>query len=74
MTDGPANEHEPEPAKAPANTSVWYFVGATFLFAGPTVFSFGDNGFLRVLTLVLGAVVFVCGIIMFRREQLSRCR
>lgn len=72
MTDEQPSEPEQNAAKAPANTAVWYFVGATFLFAGPTVFSFGDNGFLRVLTLVLGAVVFVCGIIVFRREHLSR--
>lgn len=72
MTDGQPSEPEQDAPKAAANTAVWYFVGATFLFAGPTIFSFGDNGFLRVLTLVLGAVVFVCGIIVFRREQLSR--
>ena len=53
-------------------TAVWYFVGATFLFAGPVIFGFGEMGFLRILTLVLGAVVFVCGVIVWRRENVKR--
>jgi len=76
----PTPEREPSRAEPPAtdapasrtDTSVWYFVGATFLFAGPMVFGFDDGGFLRILTFVLGAVVFVCGAIVFRREYLRR--
>ncbi len=81
--ESPPNPGGAEPAMADAaatgpgsstggTTAVWYFVGATFLFAGPVIFGFGEMGFLRILTLVLGAVIFVCGVIVWRRENVKR--
>lgn len=63
---------EPTPpestSSAGTSTAVWYFVGATFLFAGPLIFGVNDFGFFRIITLVLGAVVMVAGFVVLRRE------
>ncbi|WP_285041161.1 hypothetical protein [Plantibacter sp. LMC-P-059a] len=55
-----------------SSTAVWYFVGATFLFAGPLIFGVNDFGFFRIITLVLGAVVMVAGFVVLRRETTKR--
>jgi hypothetical protein len=74
--DGPAStvpESTPPPTSLNGGTtSVWYFVGATFLFAGPLIFGFDDFGFFRIITLILGAVVMVAGFIVLRRESGKR--
>jgi hypothetical protein len=53
-------------------TAVWYFVGATFLFAG--TFFYGDEGgpVLRIVGIVLGFVVLVAGFVVFRKEYRAR--
>lgn len=54
-------------------TSVWYFVGATFIFSSPALF-FRDSAlpWLPFVTYGLGLVVFVTGIVVFVREQRQR--
>lgn len=61
------------PQKAP-DTAVWYFIGATFMFAlGPMVFSAGDPGAWQVAVFViLGMVVMACGVVVFVRERRQR--
>lgn len=74
---GPPAAPEPESTSPSTSTtggttSVWYFVGATFLFAGPLLFGFDDFGFFRIITLVLGAVLMVVGFVVLRRESGKR--
>lgn len=54
-------------------TSIWYFVGATFIFGAPALYFPGDEYFwLRLATIVLGFVVVAAGIVVFIREQGAR--
>jgi hypothetical protein len=61
-----------EKKRTSGGVAVWYFIGATFLFAGTTLF--GDLGgpVLRILGIVLGVIVFAAGIVVFRREAQAR--
>jgi hypothetical protein len=59
----------PEQTSTP-HTAVWYFIGATFIFAAPTIFfRDADLPWLLVAALVLGFAVFAGGIVVFVREQ-----
>jgi len=56
-------------------TAVWYFVGATFLFAGSTFLgSSGDGGAspLGLIAGILGFVVLAAGLWVFSREWKSK--
>ena len=59
----------------PGGTAVWYFVGATFLFAGSTFLgSSGDGGAspFGLAAGIAGVVVLVVGIWVFAREIKGR--
>jgi len=52
-------------------TAVWYFVGATFLFAGSTFLGSADDGGASpfgIIAGIAGAVVLVAGLWVFSRE------
>ncbi|MET0297220.1 MAG: hypothetical protein ABW024_07450 [Microbacterium sp.] len=52
--------------------AIWYFVGATFVFAAPVIF-FPDAGvWLRIATLALGFALIVVGGIQLGREITQR--
>ncbi|WP_120002812.1 hypothetical protein [Nesterenkonia muleiensis] len=59
--------------KAP-ETAVWYFVGATFAFAlGPMLFSDGGpDRWQTVLSMILGAGLFISGCVVFAKERRLR--
>jgi ABC-type uncharacterized transport system permease subunit len=68
MTE-PERTPEPSPESPAAQTAVWYFVGATFIFAASAGSILGDLGpVLTAIGFVAGAVVFVAGLLVFRRE------
>lgn len=48
--------------------AVWYFVGATFLFAAPVLFFADADPWVHVVTLVLGFAAIVVGGIHLGRE------
>lgn len=51
-------------------TSVWYFVGATFIFSSPELFFRDfDRPWLPLVAYGLGLVVFVTGTVVLVREQ-----
>jgi small basic protein len=52
--------------------AVWYFVGATFLLAGTTFLGESGGPILRIAGIVLGGIVLVAGIVVFRRELTAR--
>jgi hypothetical protein len=60
----------PETSQNSGSVAVWYFVGATFLFAGSTIFgTSGDGrGPLAVIGIVAGFAVLVVGLVVFGRE------
>ena len=53
-------------------TAVWYFVGATFLFAGSTFLGSADDGGASPFGVVAGVVVLVAGLWVFAREIKGR--
>lgn len=54
-------------------TSVWYFVAATFIFASRALFFRDfDPPWLPFVTYGLGLVVFVTGVVVFVREERQR--
>jgi hypothetical protein len=55
-------------------TAVWYFVAATFLFAGTSFFgtSGEGRGWVAIVGIVLGFVVLAAGIVVFSRELKGR--
>lgn len=67
MTSDPPEENTP--AKKTTGTAVWYFVGATFLFAS-TTFLHGKPGIepLIYIALACGFVVLIAGMVVFSRE------
>jgi hypothetical protein len=52
--------------------AVWYFVGATFLFAGTTFLGDEAGPVVRIGGIVLGLVVLVAGFVVFRKEWNAR--
>ncbi|MET0674021.1 MAG: hypothetical protein ABWY37_11070 [Microbacterium pygmaeum] len=48
--------------------AIWYFVGATFIFAAPTLFFPGSPWWVTAGTLALGLVAMVLGGIQLGRE------
>jgi uncharacterized membrane protein YoaK (UPF0700 family) len=61
-----------EKQRSSGGTAVWYFVGATFLFAGTTIFGHDGWPAVRILGTVLGLVVLVAGFVVMRREFRAR--
>lgn len=54
----------------PQQTSVWYFVGATFIFASPILFFRGvDSMWWSIGTLAVGFVVMAAGFRVMARER-----
>ena len=61
-----------KPSPAPPQIAVWWFVGATFIFAAPALFSFDAPVWARVVLLVAGFVAVICGGIQLGRELRQR--
>ncbi|MFB2582196.1 hypothetical protein ACEXQD_13190 [Herbiconiux sp. P15] len=73
------DQQKPTPKQQPADGhAVWYFVGATFLFAGSAMGFGGDQEFfgisMRILFGILGAIVFAAGVWSLRRATLANRR
>ncbi|MCY1718691.1 hypothetical protein OVA26_17280 [Microbacterium sp. SL62] len=54
--------------KSPASTTVWYFVGATFVFALPMMLFPGMPWWARVATIAFGGAFIAAGLWQLRRE------
>ncbi|GAA1683210.1 hypothetical protein GCM10009807_28810 [Microbacterium lacus] len=54
------------------NIAVWYFVGATFIFAAPALFMPEAEIWLRALLLAAGFVAVIAGAIQLGREIKQR--
>ncbi|KAA9084148.1 hypothetical protein [Microbacterium radiodurans] len=55
-----------------ASSSLWYFIGATFIFAMPNLM-FGDLAWwARLALLVLGLAVMAAGFVQLRREMRAK--
>ena len=52
--------------------AVWYFVGATFIFAAPALFFPGAQPWVRVALFIAGFLVIVAGGIQLGREITQR--
>jgi hypothetical protein len=52
--------------------AVWYFIGATSLFAGATIFGDDAGPMLRGIGIVLGLVVLIAGLFIMRKEMTGR--
>ncbi len=58
---------EPSDQK-PADTAVWYFVGAVFILVAPLLFFPGIELWARLLITVAGLVVMGVGFVQLRKE------
>lgn len=61
-------------AGQPASTALWYFVGATFVFALPSAMFPGLPWWARLALALAGFVVLVAGFVQLRRESLAKRR
>lgn len=59
------------PQNTPPQTAVWFFVGATFIFAAPTIVFDDAPPWVRWVTLTVGLVV-VAGGVQLGREVTQR--
>jgi hypothetical protein len=64
--------HDHHPSPAPPQVSVWFFVGATFLFAAPALFVPDAPAWIRFGLFGLGLVAIAVGIVHFAREVTHR--
>lgn len=69
--NNPPERGGPAPA-APAMISVWFFVGATFAFAAPTIFLGEAELWVRLVFIGVGLVLVVLGGVQFGREITAR--
>ncbi len=58
--------------KKPASVSVWYFVGATFVFTLPTLLFPDMPWWARAASIPLGAALIAVGIWQLRREMMDK--
>lgn len=56
----------------PPQIAVWYFIGATFSFALPTLLFQNADPWVRMLTTVLGFVLIIVGGYQLNREMRAR--
>lgn len=64
--------NSPQSTQVTPNIAVWYFVGATFIFAAPALFVPEAEIWLRVLLLAAGFVAVIAGGIQLGREIKQR--
>lgn len=71
MSKKPRTDPEAQPTDKSAGrdgTAVWYFIGATFLFAGPTLLREQVGPELSFVAMIAGLIVLVAGLVVVRTE------
>jgi hypothetical protein len=58
--------------KGRPETSVWYFVGAVFIFAVPNLLFRDIEPWARIGIIALGFAVMIAGFVQLRREMTAR--